>query len=179
MLFLTWQNTLKTRTGSFYLKISSTVHPILSRFLTKAFIELVLLELIGKEYENEIRQTDGERCSRISVTDKGACCKWFDRGSVTMLLSNTSGMQSTSNVQRRMKGSVTKIPVPCQNIIRMYNHSMMASTWSAKEQQLTILIVNLQLVFFELIDTACANSFVIYSMRHQNDLTLLDYKTIP
>ena len=32
-------------------------------------------------------------------SDKVACCKWFDRQSVTMLFSNISSMQSMSPVQ--------------------------------------------------------------------------------
>ena len=32
--------------------------------------------------------------------------------------------------------------------------------------------------YFELIDATCANAFIVYSMMHQNDLTLLDYKTV-
>ena len=33
-------------------------------------------------------------------------------------------------------------------------------------------------IFFDLMDVACANSFVVYNMLHPNDLTLLDFKTI-
>ena len=33
-------------------------------------------------------------------------------------------------------------------------------------------------IFFDLMDIACANSFVVYNMLHPNDLTLLDFKTI-
>ena len=35
-----------------------------------------------------------------------------------------------------------------------------------------------QHIFFDLMDVACANSFVVYDMLHPNDLTLLDFKTI-
>ena len=44
---------------------------------------------------------------KYQFTDKFACCKWFDRRSVTMLASNISGMESTSTVQRRMNVSAT------------------------------------------------------------------------
>ena len=59
----------------------------------------------------------------------------------------------------------------------------LASTWSTKQQQLTILIVNLQLdfiyfIFFDFMGVACVNAFTIYNMMHQNDLSLLDYKII-
>ena len=33
-------------------------------------------------------------------------------------------------------------------------------------------------IFFDLMDVACANSFVVYNMLHPNDLTLLDFKTV-
>ena len=50
VLFLPWQNALKTRTVPFSLTISSTVHPLSSSFLRNAFMELVLLEWTGKEF---------------------------------------------------------------------------------------------------------------------------------
>ena len=79
-------------------------------------------------------------------TDKVACCKWFDLRSVKKLFSYISGMQSTSNVQRRMKeGSATKIPVPCSDVIKTYNPGM--GGVGLVGQELTILIVNLQLDF--------------------------------
>ena len=37
---------------------------------------------------------------KYQFTNKVACSKWFDRQSVTMVLSNISSMQSTSTVQR-------------------------------------------------------------------------------
>ena len=33
-------------------------------------------------------------------------------------------------------------------------------------------------IFFDLMDVACAYSFVVYNMLHPNDLTLLDFKII-
>ena len=33
-------------------------------------------------------------------------------------------------------------------------------------------------IFFDLMDVACVNSFMVYNMLHPNDLTLLDFKTI-
>ena len=32
-------------------------------------------------------------------------------------------------------------------------------------------------VFFDLMDVACAKSYIVYNMMHPNDLTLLDFKT--
>ena len=33
-------------------------------------------------------------------------------------------------------------------------------------------------IFFDLMDLACANSYIVYSMMHPNDLTLLNFETI-
>ena len=33
-------------------------------------------------------------------------------------------------------------------------------------------------MFFDLMDVACANSYIVYNMRHPNDLALLGFKTI-
>ena len=44
LLFLPWQNALQTCTVPFSLIVSSTVHPLSSRFSTKAFTELLPLE---------------------------------------------------------------------------------------------------------------------------------------
>ena len=33
-------------------------------------------------------------------------------------------------------------------------------------------------IFFDLMDVACANSYIVYNMMHPNDITLLDFKTI-
>ena len=44
--------------------------------------------------DKEMKRGDHE----YQFTDKVACCKWFDRRSVTMLFSNIPGMQSTSTV---------------------------------------------------------------------------------
>ena len=54
-------------------------------------------------------------------SDKVACCKWFDRLSVTKLFSNDEGMATIPNVPRQQKGSASKIQVPFPNIIKVYN----------------------------------------------------------
>ena len=33
-------------------------------------------------------------------------------------------------------------------------------------------------IFFDLLDTACANSFLVYNIKHPKQLPLLDYKII-
>ena len=69
---------------------------------------------------------------------------------ISLLFSNISARQSKSTVQQQMKGSATKIPVPSLDVIKSIINVWVASTWSTKEQQLTILFVNLQLDFIYL-----------------------------
>ena len=96
---------------------------------------------------------------------------------ISLLFSNISARQSKSTVQQQMKGSATKIPVPSLDVIESIIKVWVASTWTTKEQQLTILIVNLQLdfiylffsfFFLDLVDAACVDGLVIYNMMDQN-----------
>ena len=61
---------------------------------------------------------------KYQFTDKVACCKWFDRQSLTMQFSDISGMPPTSTVQLWMKGSAAKIPAPCPDLIKMHSQGM-------------------------------------------------------
>ena len=123
MLFLPWQNAWKTSTVPFSLTITLTVHTWSSSFLVKAFMKLVLL---------------GEVLLREVITN------------ISLLFNNISATQSKSTVLQQMKGSAIKIPVSSLDVIKSIIGVWVASTWSTKEQQLTILIVNLQLDFIYL-----------------------------
>ena len=69
---------------------------------------------------------------------------------ISLLFSNISAMQSKSTVLKQMKGSAIKIPVSSPDVIKSIIRVWVASTWSTKEQQLTILIADLQLDFIYL-----------------------------
>ena len=129
--------------------------------------------------EKQIKRRDHQ----YQFTEKVACCKWFDRQSVKMLFSNSSGMQLTSTVQWRMKGSSTKIPVPCPDVIKTHNQGtggvdLVYQKAAAYHLDSKFSIRFYLCIFFNLIDVACVNAFLVYNIMHQNDLTLLDYKTI-
>ena len=53
-----------------------------------------------------------------------ACIKWYDNTSVMLLGSHLEEVTSISTVQRRLKGSSSKIPVNCPNDIKLYNSKM-------------------------------------------------------
>ena len=116
-------------------------------------------------------------------SDKVGCCKWFDRRSVLMLFSNIEGMSTTSTILCRQKGSASKILVPCPDVIKMYNQGiggvdLIDQRTAAYHLDRKSRVRFYLRIFFDLMDIACANSFVVYNMLHPNDLTLLGFKTI-
>ena len=92
-------------------------------------------------------------------------------------------MNDILSVQRRDKGSKTKSSVPCPKFVKLYNSSM--SGVDLMDQRTVEYrldgksSVRFYLhIFFDLIDIACANSYLIYNMKHPNRLSLLDYKIV-
>ena len=84
-----------------------------------------------------------------------------------LLARNIEGMDGTSNVMRRTKGSATKTPVSCPNIIKMYNASMgdvdvidqKAAAYRLDRKNKLIFYLRM---FFDLIDIAIVNSHIVY-----------------
>ena len=76
-------------------------------------------------------------------------------------------MDGTSNVMRRTKGSATKTPVSCPNIIKMYNASMgdvdvidqKAAAYRLDRKNKLIFYLRM---FFDLIDITIVNSHIVY-----------------
>ena len=89
------------------------------------------------------------------------------------------------SVQRREKGSKTKSSVPCPKIVKLYNIGMSGFDVMDQCTLLPHIIwiekssVSFYLrIFFDLMDIACVNSYLIYNMNHPNKLSLLDYKVL-
>ena len=84
-----------------------------------------------------------------------------------LLARNIEGMDGTSNVMRRTKGSATKTPVSCPNIIKMYNASMgdvdvidqKAAAYRLDRKNKLIFYLRM---FFDLVDIAIVNSHIVY-----------------
>ena len=53
-----------------------------------------------------------------------ACIKWYENKSAMLLGSHLGEILSISTMQRRLKGSSSKIPVNCPNGIKLYNSRM-------------------------------------------------------
>ena len=90
--------------------------------------------------------------------------------------------QKYLTVPHRQKGSASKIQVPCPYVIKMYDKEMggvnlidqRAATYHLVRKSTIRFYLR---VFFNLVDVACAKSYIVYNMMHPNDLTLLDFKT--
>ena len=83
-----------------------------------------------------------------------------------MLFSNIEGMSTTSTVLRRQKGSATKIQVLCPDVIKMYNKGMggvdlIDQRTAAYHLDRKSRVRFYLRIFFDLMDVACANSFVV------------------
>ena len=85
--------------------------------------------------KNDRNMSKGE--SNFQYSKNIICCKWYDNKPVLLRATNVDGMSGVSNVMRRTKGSATKIPVSCPNIIKIYH----------KQQLLTDSIVKASIAF--------------------------------
>ena len=110
-------------------------------------------------------------------------CKWMDNWSVLLLSSALERMNDILSVQRREKGSMTKYSLPCPKVVKLYNSSM--SGVDLMDQHTAVYrlgwksSVRFSLrIFFDLMDITCANSYLIYNMRHPNKLSFLGYKIV-
>ena len=90
-------------------------------------------------------------------------------------------MDGTSNVIRQSKGSATKTPVSCPNI-KMYNASMGGVDVIDQKTAACRLSRKSKIrfywrIFFDLIDIAIVNSYIVYA-KLGNSISLLDFKII-
>ena len=92
-------------------------------------------------------------------------------------------MNDTLSVQRRPKGSKTKSLVPCRKVVKFYNSGMggvdlMDQHTAAYRLDRKSSVRFYFRIFFDLMDIACVNSYLIYNMKHTNNLSLLDYNIV-
>ena len=105
----------------------------------------------------------------------------MDNRSVLLLSSALEGMNDILSVQRREKGSKTKSSVPCPKVVKLYSSGMVGVDLVDLRTAAYLLdrksSVRFYLrIFFDLMDIACVNSYLIYYMKHPNKLSILDYK---
>ena len=110
-------------------------------------------------------------------------CKWMDNQSVLLLSSILEGMNGILSVQRTEKGSKTKSLVPCPKVVKLYNSRMggvdfMDQRTAAYRMDRRSSVRFYLCIFFDLMNIACVNSYLIYNMKHPNKFYLLDYKIV-
>jgi len=156
--------------------------------------------LINKLYENGIYAIGTARVNRkqmpklkgdkdmkrgdmdFQYSETVFCCKWYDNKAVLLLGSSVDGIDGSSNVLRRMKGSATKTPVPCPYIIKLYNKGMGGVDLMDKKTAAYRLDRRSKFrfylrMFFDLVDIALVNSHIVHT-KLGNKLTLLEFKII-
>ena len=87
------------------------------------------------------------------------------------------------SVQRREKSPKTKSSVPCPNVVKFCNSGMggvdLMDQHTTEYRLDRISSVRFYLhIFFDLMNIACANSYLIYNMKHPRKLSLLNYKIV-
>ena len=108
--------------------------------------------------------------------------QWMDSPSVLLLSSALEWMNDIS-VQGREHGSKTKSSVPCLKVVKLYNSGMSGvnimdqgtATYHLDRKSSVRFYLR---IFFDLMDIACVNSYLIYNMKHPNKLSLLYYKIL-
>ena len=91
-------------------------------------------------------------------------------------------MDGTSNVMRRTKGSATKTPVSCPNIIKIYNESMggvdvIHQKTAAYQLDRKSRFRFYLRIFSSLIGITIVNSRIVYT-KVGNSISLLDFKIV-
>ena len=110
-------------------------------------------------------------------------CKWMDNRSVLLVSTALEGMVDVSSVQTREKGSTTKSAIPCPTVVKLYNNGMggvdlMDQRTAAYQLDRKSSVRFYLRIFFDLLDIACVNSFLVYNIKLLKQLTLLDYKIV-
>ena len=122
--------------------------------------------------DKEMKQGDYQ-CKFCNHT---GCIKWYDNKSMMLLRSHLEEITSILTVQRRLKGSSSKIPVNCPNAIKLYNNKMGGVDWSEYQLDLRSKLRFYLRFVFDLFDVAIVNSFIVYKKPENKDLTLKKFK---
>ena len=115
-------------------------------------------------------------------TENIICCKWFNYKPALLLATNIEKIDGTSNVMRETKSSATKTPVPCPNVIKMYNANIGGvdvidqKTASYRQDRKSKFRFYLKM-FFDLINIAIVNIHIVY-MKLGNSNPFLDFKIV-
>ena len=121
-------------------------------------------------------------CELLFSGNKMAC-KWMDNRSVLLLSSALEGMNDILSVERREKDSKTNSWLPCPKFVKRYSSGMggvdlMDQRTAAYRLDRKSSVRFYLRIFFDVMDIACVDSYLIYNMKHSNKLSLLRYKIV-
>ena len=111
------------------------------------------------------------------------CVKWMDNRAVTLIGSNVGDLNQMLSVLRRQKGASSKSAVPCPIIVKKYNQSLggvdlcdqyNSAYYPDRQSKFCFYLC----IFFDLMDVAMVNNFIIYDKLHPNALSFLDFKLV-
>ena len=121
----------------------------------------------------------------FQYSDMVICCKSYYNRVVLPLASNIARMNGCSTVLCRLKGSATKAPVLCPNIVKFYKKGMREVDFIDQKQQAAAYRLDwkskLRFYFrniFDWLNVALVNSYIVYQKLGQTDLTILDFKIV-
>ena len=122
------------------------------------------------------------RDSDFQLSKNVICYKWFNNKPVLLLATNIERMDGTSNAMRRTKGSATKTPASCPNIIKIYNESMggvdvIHQKTAAYQLDRKSRFRFYLRIFSSLIDITIVNSRIVYT-KVGNSISSLDFKIV-
>ena len=109
--------------------------------------------------------------------------KWMDNRLVLLLSSAFEGMNDILSVQMRKKASKTNSLVLCPEVVNLYNSSMggvnlidqrTVAYRLDQKSSINFFFRN----FFDLMDIAYVNSYLVYNIKHPSKLSFLDYKIV-
>ena len=109
--------------------------------------------------------------------------KWMDNRLVLLLSSAFEGMNDILSVQMRKKASKTNSLALCPEVVNLYNSSMGGvnlidqRTFAYRLDQKSSINFFFR-NFFDLMDIAYVNSYLVYNIKHPSKLSFLDYKIV-
>ena len=115
----------------------------------------------------------------MQILQPHSLIKWYDK-SMMLFRSHLEEITSISTVQRRLKGSSSKIPVNCLNSIKLYNIKMSGADLMDQLKSAYQLDQRSSFDFiclsFDLFNVAFFNSFIVYKKLEKEDITLKEFK---
>ena len=142
-----------------------------------------LTEQKGKHGNIFVRQKSQKSDCKFKTCTDVICVKWIDNQAVTMIGSNVGNLIQMLSVLSCQKVASSKSAVPCPIIVKKYNQGMggvdLCGQYTApyhldQRSKFTFYLR----IFFDLMDVAMVNGFIIFDKLHPNLLPYLDFTLV-